>query len=96
MGSSEMRPVVPVVKAAIPESCVGGPEVAVALAVAGVPRLIFMPNGIGMGFRRVSVCVALVAISILLIMLRSVIGVRRCMILVRIMRLAGLRVLARS
>jgi hypothetical protein len=70
MSSPEVCAIVPVVEAAIPECRVGGPVFVVALLVAVVPRLIFVPDGIRVGFGRVPVRVALVTVGIALIALR--------------------------
>jgi hypothetical protein len=103
MGSPEVRCIVPVIEAATPESRVSGSVVVVALLVAVVPRLIFVPDGIGVGFGRIPVSVALVTVGIALIALRIALivlsvavvvlrsVVRRCMGV-----LARLRILSRS
>ncbi len=95
MGSPEVCRVIPVIEAAAPESRVSGPVVVAALLVAVVPRLIFVPDGIRVGFGCVPVSVALVTVGIALIILRVAvivlrIVVRRCMGV-----LTGLRVLSR-
>ena len=102
MGSTEVRSEVSVVEAATPESRVRGPEVVAALLVEVVPRLIFVPDGIRVGLRRIPVSVALVTVGIALILLRDAVVMLRvavvvlCIVVCRCMGvLARLRVLSR-
>jgi len=87
MRRPEVAGVVPVVEAAIPVSPARGPVVAVALAVAGMPRLVLVPNGMRVIPRRVPVrivlVIVLVAICIVLVIALIIIVARR-IVLVRL------------